>query len=512
MIVQPQREIGLLSWNSICHWLKRHKVILLLLLVIVVGSFLRIYNLGTESIWLDEAASINCSSKDANSIIESAGPTQNHPPFYFLILHFWMGLLGTSEVATRSLSAVFGIISILLLYQVGITLFNRRVGLIGSFLSAISYYHIYYSQETRSYSLLLLLSLLSYLFFIKILKKEKNWYYPCYFLANVLLGYTHLYGLFIIASQVFFFLLFWSKYRQQRVKLLSMVVTTIIALSPLVLLLGRSVAKISESGFWIKEPMIIDVLSTLQRFAGSGAGRTLLLFSFTLLALFGFFSIRKLEGKWAGKNPLESLKGLTWNVRFESIEEELLLIIWLSFSVVIPFIESKFMTPIYLTRYMTGASPAFYLLVARGMGKINMKRVFYPILIFIIVLSSLGLYQYYTNDIKNQWREVATFIETNSKDSDVIVFCAPYVQNPFDYYYTGGLQKFGIAKALTDTQQISTLLENEIREKDRLWLVLSHGGQDSPVHRYLERYDGGSIVIEKKFIGILVLLFDLSDQ
>ena len=489
------------------HWMRRNSTVLLLMLLIGVGSFLRFYNLGTESIWLDEAASIRCSSADIVSIIHNAGPTQNHPPLYFIILHFWMKLFGSTEVATRSLSTIFGIISLVPMFQVGKILFNKRVGLISCFLLAISSYHVYYSQEVRSYSLLLLLSLLSYLFFIKILKKENYRYYLCYFVANLLLGYTHIYGILIIASQVFFLFLFWSTYRQQRVKLLSVVGTTIIAFIPLVFIVGGSVVNIYESGFWIKEPQLVDILITLKEFTVFKTGITLLFYTFLILAFYGLFTIWRVEGAFYWRRPVESFNNLVWNVRLKSIEEKILLLSWLFFTIIVPFIASKFLTPIYLTRYMIGASPAFYLLVARGMSNINLKRYFYTVLLFIIVLSSLGLQHYYINDVKPQWREVAAHIQANSNDHDVIVFCVDYIQNPFDYYYTGDLKETGVNKSLT-TRQIDALLENATCDNDRLWLVLAHGGKYSQVNSCLvERYGNSSIVQTKELLIIILKIF-----
>lgn len=475
---------------------------------------MRIYDLGTESIWLDEAFSIDFSAYySVGSIIEESASTQTHPPLYFILLHFWINLFGTSEVATRSLSAIFGIISILLIYQVGSTLFNRKVGLISGFLSAISSYHIYYSQEARSYTFLLLLSLLSYFLFIKILRGDRRWYYPCYFLTNLLLGYTHFYGLFIIASQALFFFLFWNKYKPQRVRFLGTLVISIIALLPLVSLLGGKVVAIAERGFWIREPQLIDILGSLARFTGSGgAGQEFLLFTFITLVLFGLLSIRRLQGKWVWRRPLESLNGLSWSVRLESIEEELLLFLWLSLSIVIPFIESKIMTPIYLTKYMIGASPALYLLVAKGTDNLTNKRILYPVLAFVVLLSSFGLYSYYKSDVKPQWREVANFIEISSKvDTDVAVFCASYIQRPFAYYYKGELQQFGIGKNVEDTQELAALVDNAVQEKDRLWLILAHVDQKAPIRPYLEdRYGIEAVLLEQKFKGILVILFDFS--
>jgi uncharacterized membrane protein len=90
------------------------------------------------------------------------------------MLHFWMLLFGQSEIAVRALSACLGIISVLLIYKVGRELYNRKIGLIASLLMTISTFAIYSSQEARQYSLLLLLTLLSFLFFIRIIKADKN--------------------------------------------------------------------------------------------------------------------------------------------------------------------------------------------------------------------------------------------------------------------------------------------------------------------------------------------------
>ena len=251
-------------------WIQSNKTLLVLLLIIAVGSALRIYDLGAESVWYDEMVSIRFAGHTIPYIIKFAGQLHNSPPFYWIILHYWVELFGTGEAAVRSLSAIFGVGAILVTYLVGKELFNRKIGLIASFLSAISYFHIYYSQEARNYSLLLLLSLLSYYFFIKILKHNKNWYYVGYLLANFLLGFTHIYGLFIIASQIVYFFLIWKKYQPQRWKLIATLADTVISLLPLVNLIGAKAVNLAEQGFWIERPGLYNISETLAVYSGYG--------------------------------------------------------------------------------------------------------------------------------------------------------------------------------------------------------------------------------------------------
>lgn len=487
-------------------WTKTRGV-LLLLLILALASFLRIYDLGAESIWLDEAHSVIVSSQNFASVITEAASGQ-HPPLYFVALHSWISLFGSSEVSLRAMSAIFGIASVLIIYGIGYAFFNRRVGLISSVLSATSLFHIRYSQEARPYSLLLLLSLLSFLFFIKILKQDKKWYYPCYFLANVFLAYTHVFGLFTIAAQIFFLLLFWAKYQPQRFKLLAMQATTIAALLPLVLLLGPVARSIAQRGFWIREPSLTSILGTISAFSGS---QVLLVLIFFCLAVVAPFSIRRMDGRWILTKPIESLRSMSWNIKLEAIDEFLLLAMWLFLPIVLAFIVSKVATPIYVTRYLIGASPALYLLVAKGLSELNTRKVIYPALIAIVLLSVPGLANYYVHDVKEQWREVAELVELNSKENDVTIFCASYVQKAFDYYYQGELAKFGIDRNVEDTQELAASVNDATSGKERLWLILSHAGHDPPIESYLiDRLGSDSILTEQEFVGIRVLLFELT--
>ena len=197
----------------------------------------------------------------------------------------------------------------------------------------------------------------------------------------------------------------------------------------------------------------------------------------------------------------------------ELIEEELLLLIWLSISILMPFIVSKFMTPIYLSKYMIGALPALYLLVAKGMGNLNRKWLFYPVLIFIIFRSSVVLYQNYGTPKKEQWREVASFVGNNEKaETDVIVFYQYFVQTPFDFYYNGNIPEFGISTNIQASEEITSFLVEKMQRKERVWLVLSHADSDQPVpiRDYLMDRYGSRLLIQKKFVGVSIYLFALS--
>src|SRR5215831_18251748 len=116
-----------------------------LLLVLLLGVLLRLYQLGTESIWNDEAFSLR----------DAAWPPvggNKMRPIYYLFMHYWMPF-GHSEVWLRLPSVLCGIASIYLTYRIAERLAGQSVALISAFVLALSPLEINHSQEVRMYEM-----------------------------------------------------------------------------------------------------------------------------------------------------------------------------------------------------------------------------------------------------------------------------------------------------------------------------------------------------------------------
>ena len=166
----------------------------ILALILILATFLRIYQLGMECIWLDEATSISISGKAFLEIIRTT-KGDVHPAFYYIVLHF-MTWFGQSEFMVRVPSMIFGILSIPFMYLVSKRLFGVREGLISSFLLSISLMHIYYSQEARMYSLLAFLVLASIYFFYSAVEENRTWLWLGFIISTVGLSFLRLYQSF----------------------------------------------------------------------------------------------------------------------------------------------------------------------------------------------------------------------------------------------------------------------------------------------------------------------------
>ncbi|MEI2689680.1 MAG: glycosyltransferase family 39 protein [Anaerolineae bacterium] len=128
-------------------------------LIVLLAAVLRFFRIGSQSLWADEGNSAAMAGRSLAEISVRAA-ADIHPPGYYWLLNLWSRIFGDSEAALRSLSAVWGILLVWLVYQIVSRLFDRRTALIAAFFAAINPFLIHYSQEARMYSQLAALAAL----------------------------------------------------------------------------------------------------------------------------------------------------------------------------------------------------------------------------------------------------------------------------------------------------------------------------------------------------------------
>ncbi|MEJ5199707.1 MAG: glycosyltransferase family 39 protein, partial [Anaerolineae bacterium] len=136
---------------------------LLLLLVLLVGTALRLFRLGADSLWYDETVSTLLAGSPLPELIRhTAGDI--HPPLYYMLLRGWLIAMGYPagradahgiglEFSAAFFSLFFGVLLIALTYVLARRFAGARVALIAAALVAFSPYHIWYGQEVRMYTL-----------------------------------------------------------------------------------------------------------------------------------------------------------------------------------------------------------------------------------------------------------------------------------------------------------------------------------------------------------------------
>ena len=134
----------------------------LLVIVLLVAAALRIADIGSLPVWMDEVYSYWFSNLGWSYLWNEVPRFENHPPAYFLVLKAWRTLAGDGEVAIRIPSVLASLGSVLALFfagrAMGDGLGNRRMvdgwvmGLLAAALAALSQFEITFASEARPYA------------------------------------------------------------------------------------------------------------------------------------------------------------------------------------------------------------------------------------------------------------------------------------------------------------------------------------------------------------------------
>lgn len=431
------------------NWLNKYW---LLVLILALGAGLRIFHLGHESLWLDEAITISEARTNLANIFHSFWIHYN-PPLFWLILHYWMQIFGTSEFATRLLSVIFGLGDLLMVYKVGKLIFDRKIGLLATLLMTLSVLHLTYSQEARMYSLLMFLSLVSMYYFCKFFNQKRGKYLYYYFIFSLLTLYCHTLGfLIIIVQNIYYFSLYQKLKKTLKLKYWILIQALLVVLIlPWFIILYRELWR--ENDAWKVPFNLINLAYVVKDFAGS----RLLLIIFTLLIIFAVFKSFQ---------------------RLLTIEKNIyLLLLWLVVGIITPFILSYFFVTMYVSaKFSIVALPAFYLLVAKGLSNIKSKYFLSLILAAIIIFSSINIYSYFTKTQKDQWREAVAYIESKAETEDLLVFVYDYHQIPYDYYSKRhDLEKKSLIESNYRVLKLEDFnhLNSEIKDQQKIWIILN---------------------------------------
>jgi mannosyltransferase len=128
------------------------------LAILTIGAALRLYALGDDPFWLDEAHTANFTTFSIRELLSWSDPYDlGNPPGYVLLLKAWVQI-SRSDLWMRAFSALAGILTLPVVYLIGLRIFNRRVALVAMAFLAFAGYHIRFSQEARAYALVALVA------------------------------------------------------------------------------------------------------------------------------------------------------------------------------------------------------------------------------------------------------------------------------------------------------------------------------------------------------------------
>ena len=471
-----------------------------LLLLFIALAFARgVYGLGSQSLWWDESLSLlranyNLPLVLSNEIVLTDAVRQvitfdNHPPLYFLLLHFVVKLAGQSEFALRFPSLAFSVLTVPLLYAIGKHLFERRVGLLAALFGAISPLYLWYSHEARMYTMLTFWGLLSFYILLRILtsnvKRQTSNLQPptsnlqltiLYVLSSAAMLATHYLSFLILLAELVVFLLFLPKARWQRIVI--PVIGVVLIAAP-ILYYGFSILPKGEmAGF-----RFIPLLELLRDVSDSFS-LGISVKAKQVLAVHWVFRCVLLIGAgttaWRSfRRPTTSnLQLPTSNIQYPISNQPLAALIYLlvpTFSIYL----LSYVRPAYMNiRHLIMVSPAFYLVLAVGLAAIKRKwpLVFASCLALMVAGSAHSTQQYFHNEkyTKDDHRAWGEYLKAHAQPGDVIVVDPPHTFQVYDYYADAGLPWTGLPRLASPEEDTISALEELVAEYDRIWLALSH--------------------------------------
>lgn len=184
----------------------KHKELFILIICLLMGLALRFYTFDQKSLWVDEVHTFNDSRDHLKAQIKfyKENPTFLHPPLFFVLTHLFYPF-PKPERDLRIIPLIFGILSIPMIYFFARS-FSHSIALPCTLSLTFMAYHVYFSQEGRSYSMLMFFGMLALYFLMQHLKTSKRGYLFLVAVFFAILFYTSYSSIpFIIFSQILWF-------------------------------------------------------------------------------------------------------------------------------------------------------------------------------------------------------------------------------------------------------------------------------------------------------------------
>ena len=254
--------------------------------ITLAGALLRFLTLDVQSYWLDEVATVNILRHGFGDMVSAVSAGESTPPLYYILAWVWSKVFGTGEVGLRSLSALFGTATIPLAFVLGREVAGRTAGLVAAALCAFNPLLIWYSQEARSYALLVLLSGLTLVAFLRLLDEpspERNGWWAVAACAALA---THYFAGFLVGAEAL-----WLFYRPASRRLLDASVTLIACAAALLLPLALHQRSTGAARFISESSIARRLVQVPKQFAVGYQGplETLLTVVALLLVAYGAF-------------------------------------------------------------------------------------------------------------------------------------------------------------------------------------------------------------------------------
>ena len=188
---------------------------LLMIILIIYGFFLRFYSLSQQSLWIDEGFSINAAIQTLKYAIPrlESGFVYGGGIINTYFMAFFIKIFNDSIFASRFVSLIFGILSIIITYLLGKEVYSKKIGIIAALFVTFSSIEIAWSRQARMYSQLQFFFLLSLFLFFKFSNNKKLKYFISTLVLTLVTIFTHSLGFSLILIYLVYFILNYKDFK-----------------------------------------------------------------------------------------------------------------------------------------------------------------------------------------------------------------------------------------------------------------------------------------------------------
>jgi len=396
---------------------------------------MRFHALDQQSLWDDEMSSLRTITTPAGELSYRFSTHETHPPLYFLQLKVWSALRMRSLVKLRANSALWGMLSLALVFLVARLYGGDTVGLLALAFLVLSPLQLAYSQELRPYAMAMTLGLSALL----ALERRKWILLGCLWTA---LLYTHYWGAFVVLAQGIYGYTTDLAQSQKKAVLAAAGSASVLFL-PWLPILYAQLGVIDRMAFWVPA---FSLMNLAKVFAGySGLFFNMASWTFYLpttvwvLALFGLCFAAAL-GLGLSRGP----KGP---------------VLWLLIGVGVPWLLSLWKTGIFLWyRYPVLMFPAFAILLATGLQAVKPRPVRVIMVLAVLGSQAWGSWVYFHGWQKANPKAVMQYVHW-LKQPDSVIIRPSYFADLYSFYDLGTTSP--IDENLLDTSEKRTTLKGK---------------------------------------------------
>ncbi len=430
---------------------------------LLAGAFLRFYHLGAMQMSADEGAT--WAAADAPSIGDVIAIQRTHNPgklpLHDLMLHGWITLFGDGLAAMRSLSALFGLATIILMVPLTREIFRIRfdgdgaafsqseidwIAAIAAAICAVSLIAIKYDRDARMYAPMLALTLAHLWYFLRALRHRSL--IDCALLALLTSGLVAINPvtlLVLVVEGTWLFAILVSPRIDYRDGATSVFIAGAAIFAGLVILapalyvpLAAGRAAVSAGKFdWLGTPQWWEPAAFFNKATGSVAFPPL----FALAAW----------GVWRGWRHARGAIALT------------LLVMWAPPLLLV--VGSLLWRPMFIERYAIFSFPAFFILIALGIWELDYIAARAAAVAAVVLLSLGHIYSYSHKSHDVDWREAARIAQASIRPDETIAVAPAYAVEVVRYYAYPPLRDNAVSfDPAADHSAVAILAEHGVNE------------------------------------------------